>query len=72
MAIVREIVFALLAALGAVAGSELIVRFVDLLFLIEMQETESRTPRIIFATACQETFQQPARLARVATYRIKP
>jgi hypothetical protein len=32
MTIAREIVFALLAAVGAVAGSELIVRFVDLLF----------------------------------------
>jgi hypothetical protein len=32
MTIAREIVFALLAAVGAVAGSELIVRFVHLLF----------------------------------------
>jgi hypothetical protein len=32
MTIAREIVFALLAAVGAVAGSELIVRFVDLFF----------------------------------------
>jgi hypothetical protein len=31
MTIAREIVFALLAAVGAVAGWELIVRFVDLL-----------------------------------------
>jgi hypothetical protein len=32
MTIAREIVVALLIAVGVVAGSELIVRFVDLLF----------------------------------------
>jgi hypothetical protein len=32
MTIAREIIFALLAAVGAVAGSDLIVRFVNLIF----------------------------------------